>query len=127
MNSLKSDISPDVAAAKRPDVVSEPGGTRQEVRCAVRFPLSLPVVVTTGTEEWAALTRNISASGVLFELNLKLPRGMVIDFSLRMPGVVLGTTNDVLVHCTGRVVRCSLSKDQFLAAATIDDYQFVEQ
>jgi len=32
----------------------------------------------------------------------------------------------VLVHCTGRVVRCSLSQTQYLAAATIDDYRFAE-
>jgi hypothetical protein len=93
----------------------------------VRFPLALPVVLATGNEEWTAATRNISASGVLFELERKLPTGMTVEFSLRMPGSVLGTSHDVLVHCTGRVVRCSLSKDQFLAAATIDEYQFVEQ
>jgi len=44
-----------------------------------------------------------------------------------MPGAVLGTLHDVLVHCLGRVVRCSLSQTHYLAAATIDDYQFAEQ
>ena len=34
----------------------------QEVRCAVRFPLTLPVVVSTGNGEHTALTRNVSAS-----------------------------------------------------------------
>ena len=41
---------------------------RQEVRCAVRFPLSLPVVLSAGNNEIAGITRNISASGVLFAL-----------------------------------------------------------
>jgi len=50
-----------------------------------------------------------------------------IHFSLRMPGTVLGTPHDVLVHCLGRVVRCSMSQNQYLAAATIDEYQFGEQ
>jgi hypothetical protein len=50
-----------------------------------------------------------------------------IHFSLRMPGAVLGTPHDVLVHCLGRVVRCSMSQNQYLAAATIDEYQFGEQ
>ena len=54
-------------------------------------------------------------------------RGWTFDFSLRMPGDVLGTPHDVLVHCLGRVVRCSLSQSQYLAAATIDEYQFAEQ
>jgi hypothetical protein len=100
---------------------------QQEVRCAVRFPLALPVVLATGTEELAALSRNVSASGVLFELDRQLPAGLDIRFSLRMPGEVLGTLHDVLVHCLGRVVRCSLSQTHYLAAATIDEYQFAEQ
>jgi len=33
----------------------------------------------------------------------------------------------VLVHCVGRVVRCSMSQDKYLVAATIDEYQFAEQ
>lgn len=100
---------------------------RQEVRCAVRFPLVLPVVISTGHEEYVALTRNVSASGVLFELDKALRAGQEIQFSLRMPGSVLGTHQDVLVHCLGRVVRCSMSQNQFLAAATIDEYRFGEQ
>ena len=97
------------------------------MRCAVRFPLELPVVLSTGNQEFAALTRNVSASGVLLDLDHKLKVGLDIRFSLRMPGAVLGTSRDILVHCAGRVVRCSISQTQFLAAATIDDYQFAEQ
>jgi hypothetical protein len=114
------------------DIVSEvanpvTAAARQEVRCAVRFPLVLPVVITAGSGEFAALTRNVSASGVLFELARKLQPGMEIKFSLRMPGAILGTNHDVLVECTGRVVRCSISQNHFLAGATIDDYRFAEQ
>ena len=98
-----------------------------EVRCAVRFPLTLPVVVSTSTKEYTALTNNVSASGVLFELNSPLRVGEGIDFSLRMPGAILGTPHDVLVHCHGRVVRCSMSQSQSQVAATIDEYEFVEQ
>jgi hypothetical protein len=108
-------------------VAPEQSEAGHEVRCAVRFPLSLPVVLSTGKGEVAALSRNVSASGVLFELNQELPPGMDIHFSLRMPGEVLGTLHDVLVHCLGRVVRCSMSQSQYLAAATIDEYQFAEQ
>ena len=104
-----------------------PHNPRQEVRCAVRFPLALPAVLTTGKSEVTGLTRNVSASGVLFALDKELKVGLDIRFSLRMPGPVLGTPNDVLVHCTGRVVRCSLSQHQYLAASTIDEYQFAEQ
>ena len=98
----------------------------QEVRCAVRFPLSLPVVVSAGNRELDALTQNVSASGVLFEMTGPLKVGEGIHFSLRMPGAVLGTPHDVLVDCHGRVVRCSMSQSQSQVAVTIDDYQFVE-
>ena len=110
-----------------PPAVPDQGVAPQEVRCAVRFPLSLPVMLTTSQGDIAAVSRNVSASGVLFELDRALPAGQDIRFSLRMPGAVLGTLHDVLVHCLGRVVRCSLSQTQYLAAATIDDYKFAEQ
>ena len=99
----------------------------QETRCAVRFPLTLPVVVSAGRSEFTALTNNVSASGVLFEMNSPLKVGEGISFSLRMPGTILGTPHDVLVHCHGRVVRCSMSQSQSQVAATIDEYELVEQ
>ena len=109
-------------------VLPEPPDPRQEVRCAVRFPLMLPVVVSAGDAgEFAAITRNVSASGVLFALDRPVGAGLELRFSLRMPGSVLGTHRDVLVHCVGRVVRCSMSLDKYLVAATIDEYQFAEQ
>lgn len=102
-------------------------GAAQEVRCAVRFPLTLPVVIQSARREHTAQTRNVSASGVLFDMKASLRVGERIAFSLRMPGAVLGTQHDVLVDCTGRVVRCSQSQAQSQVAATIDEYQFVEQ
>jgi PilZ domain len=120
MNVVKTEIP---TGSTLPDALA----AHQEVRCAVRFPLVLPVVLSAGREELVAVTRNVSASGVLFELEKALRAGQEIQFSLRMPGSILGTPQDVLVHCLGRVVRCSMSQDQFLAAATIDEYRFGEQ
>jgi hypothetical protein len=100
---------------------------QQEVRCAVRFPLALPVMLSSGKGEIAAITRNVSASGAVFELDSPVQAGLEIRFSLRMPSEVLGTPNDVLVHCRGRVVRCSRNQSNYLAAATIDEYKFAEQ
>ncbi|MGA2806700.1 MAG: PilZ domain-containing protein [Terracidiphilus sp.] len=100
---------------------------QKEVRCAVRFPLSLPVVLSTGKAEVVAVTRNVSASGVLFDMDSPVQAGLEVHFSLRMPGAVLGTPRDVLVHCLGRVVRCSMNQSNYEAAATIDEYQFAEQ
>lgn len=103
-----------------------PVSGRQEVRCAVRFPLSLPVMLSTGEEDLSGVTRNVSASGVLFALDKDLRVGSDVRFSMTMPHAVLGAPQDVLVHCKGRVVRCSSSNNQHLAAATIDEYQFAQ-
>ena len=58
----------------------EAGQPRQEVRCAVRFPLALPVLLSANHGEFNALTRNVSASGVLFELDRPLQSGLDIGF-----------------------------------------------
>jgi len=97
------------------------------MRGAVRFPLALSAVLTAGQDEFTAVTWNVSASGILFQLESPLTVGLELRFSVRMPGAVLGTPHDVLVHCLGRVVRCCLYQTHYLAAATIDDYQFAEQ
>jgi hypothetical protein len=119
MKAMKSDVNVQ-------STFPVPSGAHQEVRCAVRFPLALPVVMSIGKSEFSAQTRNVSASGVLFALDRELKVGLDIRFSMRMPGSVLGAAHDVLVHCTGRVVRCSLSQHQYFAASTIDEYQFAE-
>ena len=103
------------------------GAPRQEVRCAVRFPLSLPVVLSADDEEFSAATVNVSASGALFITDRKIPTATLIGFSLRMPGEILGTPRDVLVHCRGRVVRCNPSQNGYHTAATIDEYKFADQ
>ncbi|MGB6974768.1 MAG: PilZ domain-containing protein [Terracidiphilus sp.] len=93
----------------------------------MRFPLAIPATLSTGKDERSATTRNVSASGVLLVVDQELRVGQDIRFSLRMPGDVLGASRDVMVRCSGRVVRCSTSQDQYQAAATIDEYRFVEQ
>jgi len=99
---------------------------RPEVRCAVRFPLALQVLLSTGENDVEGHTQNISASGVLFALNQALRVGMDVRFSMRMPRETLGSPQDVVVQCKGRVVRCSSSHKEHLAAATIDEYRFAE-
>jgi len=125
MNHTKPGLS--VVAGTRASGKGAPAPEYKEVRCAVRFPIELAVVVSAGAEEQAAVTKNVSASGVLFEMSSPLRVGEGIRFSLRMPGAILGTPHDVLVDCRGRVVRCSKSQTQSHVAATIDEYHFVEQ
>ena len=87
----------------------------------------LPVVLSRDGEDFAAETVNVSASGVLFLTDRSVPVSSPIGFSLRMPGEILGTPRDVLVHCRVRVVRCYPSQIGNYTAATIDEYRFADQ
>ena len=122
-----SSSNPESPESPAQSAVPASAQARQEVRCAVRFPLSLSVMLEGAEGEISALTRNISASGVLLALDQALAVGLDIHFSMLMPHGVLGSPKDVMVQCKGRVVRCSSSHNGHLAAATIDDYQFTAQ
>jgi len=95
-----------------------------ELRAAVRFPLCVPVSLSTEEGEIAAMTVNISANGVLFELPSGVRVGSSVSFMIPMPAEAMGTPTDVVVNCAGRVVRCAQSKNGWQAAAVIDKYYF---
>jgi PilZ domain len=95
-----------------------------ELRNAVRFPLRIPLRLFTATGEIAAVTENISATGVAFELARPLDVQTQVRFTMKMPAEAMGTPTDVVVHCTGRVVRCNTSETCWRAAAVIDEYYF---
>ena len=100
------------------------GFTVDELRSSVRFPLKLPVEVRAEPGGVPGQTEDISAGGVLFYMDAALEIGSIIDFSISMPSNVLGTATDVIVKCTGRVVRCSKHGDRTAVAAVIDEYHF---
>ena len=92
------------------------------VRTAVRFPMRLPIRVQTEQGGLEAITENISANGLLF-VSEHLPQvDSRIEFTIAMPSAVMGTTNDVTIHCIGRVVRHYLQNGEKKAAAVIDEY-----
>jgi hypothetical protein len=92
------------------------------VRTAVRFPMRLALRMQTEDGELEAITENISANGLLF-ISETLPElETKIEFTIAMPSAVMGTTNDITIHCTGRVVRHYLQGGQKKAAAVIDEY-----
>ena len=92
------------------------------VRTAVRFPMRLPIRVQTEQGELEAITENISANGLLF-VSEHLPQvDSKIEFTIAMPSAVMGTTNDVTIHCIGRVVRHYIQNGEKKAAAVIDEY-----
>lgn len=95
-----------------------------ELRNAVRFPLHLPVTLKTSTDEHRAETIDISAGGILFRSETEVAVGSVVEFTVAMPGDVLGSDHDILVKCQGRVVRCTQDASGRSIAVVIDEYQF---
>jgi hypothetical protein len=97
----------------------------QELRSSVRFPIKLPISVRTEQAATAvAQTSDISAGGVLFMVDRDISVGSPITFRIAMPSDVLGTPNDVLVNCVGRVVRSTETEGRRAVAAVIDEYHF---
>src|SRR5271157_2210263 len=95
-----------------------------DLRNAVRFPLHLPVTLKTPTAEHLAETIDISAGGILFRTGTPIEVGSAVEFTVAMPGDVLGSDRDVLVKCRGRVVRCSVESSGRSVAVVIDEYKF---
>jgi hypothetical protein len=97
----------------------------KQTRSSVRFPLKLPLTVRTNdAREHFAETADISAGGVLFHTNACLDVGTIIRFRIVLPAIVLGTDTDVMVNCSGRVVRSLDEKGKKAVAAMIDEYYF---
>jgi c-di-GMP-binding flagellar brake protein YcgR len=95
-----------------------------DLRNAVRFPLHLQVTLKTATEEHRAETIDISAGGILFRTETAVEVGSVVEFTVAMPGKVLGSNRDVLVKCQGRVVRSNEEPIGRSVAVVIDEYKF---
>jgi len=96
-----------------------------ELRSAVRFPIKLPVALNSQQSATAiAETQDISAGGVLFYVDADMAVGSIITFSIAMPADVLGTPQDVVVKCQGRVIRCTEESGRRSVAAIIDEYRF---
>ncbi len=93
-------------------------------RQARRFPLQLPVAVTSVPQCHDTETQNISAGGVLFQLDSDMEVGATIEFTICMPKLSLGTPDDVLVNCVGRIVRCAPQGVRRAVAVVIDEYHF---
>src|SRR5258707_3594654 len=96
-----------------------------DLRSSVRFPLKPPIPIgRDDAHVFFAETADISAGGVLFHMNAELAIDTVIRFRIVLPAAVLGAETDVLVNCTGRVVRCREEKGKRAVAAVIDEYNF---
>jgi hypothetical protein len=95
-----------------------------EMQSAPRFPLHLPVAVRSQSGACTAETQNISANGVLFAMDRDVPVGSLVDFTILLPGDVVGSRCDVQIDCHGRVVRSFEDQGRRGVGVVIDEYHF---
>ena len=92
------------------------------MRASVRFPLHLEIVLTTGEREYKAVTEDVSANGICFTAEELPPLDSAVEFRMTLPAAIMGGSDDVTLHCVGRIVRHTRTAEKAMAAAVIDDY-----
>ena len=95
-----------------------------DMQSAPRFPLKLPVAVKSEAGARTAETENISANGVLFQVDADMPVGSMVDFTISLPKDVVGAEADVQLDCKGRVVRSFDEGGRHGVGVVIDEYRF---
>lgn len=95
-----------------------------ELQSAVRFPIKLPVFVKSKSGQSQTETENISANGVLFQLDSAIPVGSAVDFTISLPAEIVGAEEDVQLDCRGRVARSFAEGTRVGVGVVIDEYHF---
>ena len=95
-----------------------------DMQSAPRFPIKLPISVKSKSGENRTETENISANGVLFQINADMPVGSLVDFTISLPADVVGADADVQLDCRGRVVRSFEEAGRRGVGVVIDEYKF---
>lgn len=93
-------------------------------RGSVRYAIFLPATLLVNGEQSEAVTADLSASGVLFQLRNPLPTGQDVEFLVEIPAGTLEFSHTAAVHCRGRIVRSYSMDGTPWAAAVIDEYRF---
>jgi PilZ domain len=99
-------------------------GRYPDMQSAPRFPIKLPISVKSKAGASATETKNISANGVLFQLDSEMPVGSLVDFTISLPADVVGAPADVQLDCRGRVVRSFEEDGRRGVGVVIDEYRF---
>ncbi|MDP9161865.1 MAG: PilZ domain-containing protein [Acidobacteriota bacterium] len=95
-----------------------------DLQSAPRFPIKLPISLKSKSGESLAETQNISANGVLFQVDSDIPVGSLVDFTISLPAQVMGVESDVQLDCRGRVVRSFEDGGRRDVGVVIDEYRF---
>jgi PilZ domain-containing protein len=106
------------------ETVSKAASRYAELQSAARFPVRLPISVKSNTGESVTETENISANGVLFQLDSAVPVGSAVDFTISLPAEIVGATADVQLQCRGRVARNFAEGSRVGVGVVIEEYQF---
>lgn len=101
-----------------------PAGRQFDLRNSMRFPLHLQVTLKTADGEYRATTSDISAGGILFQIESEIEPGSRVEFEIEMPIEVSGVQHPASVLCAGRVVRCTGEGSGRSVAVVIDEYRF---
>jgi hypothetical protein len=120
-------LTPDVPVEAEKDSTmqaSPEGGHYEEMQSAPRFPLHLAASVRAQSGAYTAETQNISANGVLFAMDNDVPVGSMVDFTILLPGDVVGLVSNVQIDCRGRVVRSFEDHGRRGVGVVIDEYHF---
>ena len=116
---MSAEIGTQQPAQKKVGIVRYP-----DMQSAVRFPIKLPVALKSKSGDNLAETQNISANGVLFQVDSEMPIGSLVDFTISLPAEVVGTEADVQIDCRGRVVRNFEEDGRRGVGVVIDEYRF---
>lgn len=84
-----------------------------DLRSEERVPAALPVVLGGGR----GVTRDISATGVSFEVESGFPPGTDIQFAVDLEG----PTGMLRLNCNGRIVRCEEVGSRIRLAVKIEE------
>jgi hypothetical protein len=104
---------------------SKAGSSRYaDLQSAVRFPVKLPIAVKSNAGERLTESENISANGVLFQLDSEMPVGSAVDFTISLPADIVGAGADVQLLCRGRVARNFADGGRVGVGVVIDEYHF---
>jgi hypothetical protein len=104
-------------------IPTRPAESSDPMRNSVRFPLQLPVRVETENGAIEAVTKDISATGVLFAMPSAPAINTRLTWTLRLPADVMGAEEDVTVNCVGRVVWHGPTAEGQQVGVVIDGYR----
>ena len=122
---IRKESSSSVADKSGKEKNEKKGGRRYpDMQSAVRFPIKLPISVKSKAGDSATESQNISANGVLFQVDAEMPVGSMVDFTISLPAEVVGAEADVQLDCRGRVVRNFEDGGRRGVGVVIDEYRF---